>query len=83
MNKYLESIESMEQVGTAPYKQSPPDSAVVLEMSSDTPSMTYAEPPAYEEIIQVNTPPEMVRVDRTNGASRPLKWCMATAAMVH
>ena len=52
MNKYLESIESMEQVGTAPYKQSPPDSAVVLEMSSDTPSMTYAEPPAYEEIIQ-------------------------------
>ena len=31
----------------------------------------------------VNTPPEMVRVDRTNSASRPLKWCMATAAMVH
>ena len=31
----------------------------------------------------LNTPPEMVRVDRTNGASRPLKWCMATAAMVH
>ena len=42
----------MEQVGTAPYKQSAPDSAVVLEVSSDTPSMTYAEPPAYEEIIQ-------------------------------
>lgn len=42
MNKYLESIESMEQVGTAPYKQSAPDSAVVLEVSSDTPSMTYA-----------------------------------------
>lgn len=36
MNKYLESIESMEQVGTAPYKQSAPDSAVVLEVSSDT-----------------------------------------------
>ena len=32
---------------------------------------------------ELNTPPEMVRVDRTNGASRPLKWCMATAAMVH
>ena len=67
MNKCLESIESMEQVGTAPYKQSPPDSAVVLEMSSDTPSMTYAEPPAYEEIIQDSvsyTAPQKVIIRR-------------------
>ena len=67
MRKYLESIESMEQVGTAPYKQSPPDSAVVLEMSSDTPSMTYAEPPAYEEIIQDSvsyTAPQKVIIRR-------------------
>lgn len=36
----------------------------------------------YEEII-VNTPPETVPLDRTNGAAKPLKWCMITAAMVH
>ena len=67
MNKYLESIESMEQVGTAPYKQSAPDSAVVLEVSSDTQSMTYAEPPAYEEIIQDSvsyTAPQKVIIRR-------------------
>ncbi len=53
LNKYLESIESMEQVGTGLYEQSTPDSTAVLEVSSDTPSMTYAESPAYyEEIIQ-------------------------------
>lgn len=52
MNKYLESIESMEQVGTSLYKQSTPDSTAVLEVSSNTPSMTYAESPAYEEIVQ-------------------------------
>ena len=33
--------------------------------------------------MQVNTPPETVRADRTNGAAKPLKWCMVTAAMVH
>ena len=31
----------------------------------------------------VNTPPETVPLDRTNGAAKPLKWCMVTAAMVH
>lgn len=31
----------------------------------------------------MNTPPETVPLDRTNGAPRPLKWCMVTAAMVH
>ena len=34
-------------------------------------------------VIQVNTPPETVPLDRTNGALRPLKWCMVTAVMVH
>lgn len=33
--------------------------------------------------LQVNTPPETVPLDRTNGALGPLKWCIATAAMVH
>ena len=33
--------------------------------------------------IQMNTPPETVPLDRTNGALRPLKWCMVTAVMVH
>ena len=36
-----------------------------------------------KEILLVNTPPETVPLDRTNGAPRPLKWCMVTAAMVH
>lgn len=31
----------------------------------------------------LNTPPETVPLDRTNGALRPLKWCMVTAVMVH
>ena len=32
---------------------------------------------------ELNTPPETVPLDRTNGAAKPLKWCMVTAAMVH
>ena len=35
------------------------------------------------DFIYVNTPPETVPLDRTNGALRPLKWCMVTAVMVH
>lgn len=35
------------------------------------------------ESRKLNTPPETVRADRTNGAAKPLKWCMVTAAMVH
>ena len=33
--------------------------------------------------VSLNTPPETVPLDRTNGALRPLKWCMVTAVMVH
>lgn len=36
-----------------------------------------------ENITLLNTPPETVPLDRTNGALRPLKWCMVTAVMVH
>ena len=32
---------------------------------------------------RMNTPPDTVPLDRTNGAAKPLKWCMVTAAMVH
>ena len=32
---------------------------------------------------RLNTPPKTVPLDRTNGAAKPLKWCMVTAAMVH
>ena len=35
------------------------------------------------QVFTVNTPPETVPLDRTNGALGPLKWCIATAAMVH
>lgn len=38
---------------------------------------------AFFQKRQTNTPPETVRVDRTNGAAKPLKWCKVTAAMVH
>ena len=42
----------------------------------------------YKEILRLhslgmNTPPETVPLGRTNGAAKPLKWCMVTAAMVH
>ena len=33
--------------------------------------------------LLMNTPPQTVPLDRTNGAARPLKWCMVTADMVH
>lgn len=36
-----------------------------------------------EWVQKMNTPPETVPLDRTNGAAKPLKWCMVTAAMVH
>ena len=46
---------------------------------------------AYKKLLELicrneeklNTPPETVPLDRTNGAARPLKWCMVTADMVH
>ena len=37
----------------------------------------------FTNTLFLNTPPETVPLDRTNGALRPLKWCMVTAVMVH
>lgn len=60
--------------------------------------LIYNDPIAYADLIlngnpeaylkavteyKLNTPPETVPLDRTNGAAKPLKWCMITAAMVH
>lgn len=42
----------MEQTGTGLYKQSTPNSTVILEAGSNAPSVTYAESPEYEEIVQ-------------------------------
>lgn len=52
MNKYFNNTDPIGQIETDLYKQSTPYSTTVLEVSSDLPSMTYAEPPAYECIIQ-------------------------------
>lgn len=52
MNKYLESIESMEQVGTDHYSQNTPNSSVLLEASLDAPFTTSTEFPIYENSTQ-------------------------------
>lgn len=51
MNKYLESIKSMEAVGTGMQMQPVPDSEVVLQVSSEPPATTYVEAPAFSEEI--------------------------------
>nr|WP_243421336.1 hypothetical protein [Pseudoflavonifractor phocaeensis] len=55
------------------------DLSIILNEASK--SATRARRPAVPSGL--NTPPETVPLDRTNGAPRPLKWCMVTAAMVH
>ena len=47
MNKYLESIQSLDSAGTSVQGQALPDSTPVLEMSGEAPSLTYIEPPRY------------------------------------
>lgn len=51
MNKYLESIQSLEDIGTSVYGQAPPNSTPVLEVSGETPTTTYVEPPSFTEEI--------------------------------
>ena len=51
MNKYLENIQAMENVGIGAQEQAEPDSEVVLQVSSEPPSTTYVEPPALDENI--------------------------------
>ena len=52
---------------------------VVFQRDTDHSHIVYH----IQNIDLVNTPPETVPLDRTNGALRPLKWCMVTAVMVH
>lgn len=53
MNKYLDNIESMETAGTKVHMQSPPDSAVVLQINSEPPTTTHAgSPDSIEDNIQ-------------------------------
>lgn len=53
MNKYLESIKSMDYAGTGVQEQIIPESTPILEMSGDAPATTYVEPPTSgEEISQ-------------------------------
>ena len=51
MNKYLESIQSMDAVGTGIQGQIAPDSTVVLEVSSEPPATTYVKPTDFDENI--------------------------------
>lgn len=55
MNKYLESIQSLDSTGTSVQGQALPDSTPVLEMSGEAPSLTYIEPPVFTEEISQDT----------------------------
>ena len=55
MNEYLQSIKSMDEATTDLYNQIAPESAVVLDVSQDTPMITYAERPTYGEEISQDT----------------------------
>lgn len=52
MNKYLESIQSLDSAGTSVQGQDLLDSTPVLEVSGEAPSLTYIEPPVFEEISE-------------------------------
>ena len=56
-----------------------PDLTTTLQGSSCLVGYAFTQ----QIVGELNTPPETVPLDRTNGAPRPLKWCMVTAAMVH
>ena len=51
MNKYVESIKSLDSTGTSIRGQTLPDSTPILEMSGEAPSLTYIEPPVLTEEI--------------------------------
>lgn len=55
MNKYMESIQSLDSAGTSVQGQALPDSTPVLEMSGEAPSLTYIESPVYTEEISQDT----------------------------
>ena len=52
-------------------------------MTEEHSLLTGSVPKKLAAFAFLNTPPETVPLDRTNGAARPLKWCMVTADMVH
>lgn len=63
---------------------------IVLDLKAKYPHITLesaipceTQATKWSEPLRVNTPPETVPLDRTNGAPRPLKWCVVTASMVH
>lgn len=57
MDKYLDSIQSIESAGTGVQEQVVPKSTPILEISGDVPKTTYAESPiSSEEIGQDFTP---------------------------
>ena len=51
MSKYLESIQSMDTVGTSFYEPVTPDSTIIIEASGEAPLTTAIEPPTYAEAI--------------------------------
>jgi len=51
MGKYLESIQSMDSVGTGFYEPLTPDSTIIIEVSGEAPFTTAVEPPTYAESI--------------------------------
>lgn len=55
MNKYMESIQSLDSAGTSVQGQALPDSTPVLEMSGEAPYLTYIESPVYTEEISQDT----------------------------
>ena len=51
MNKYLESIQSLDSAGTGVQEQILKAITSILEMSGEAPSLTYIEPPVFTEEI--------------------------------
>ena len=66
MNKYVESIQSLDAVGTSVCEQVLPEKTPILEMSGDAPATTYLDsPPFIEEISQESvsySAPQKVKV---------------------
>jgi len=77
---YLFSLKSAK----CPFERIPETKQVrALFISADRSSLTNTVVVESSPRCRLNTPPETVPLDRTNGAAKPLKWCMITAAMVH
>ena len=57
MNKYLESIQSIDNIGTSLKEQAPPSNTVILEVSGDLPASTFADMPIYPAEIKQGEAP--------------------------